>query len=112
MGPLTARANMRLIDYPRFRVVWPPSGQSLHGPFHTAPADLSDLLVTAMHYKLPRVREWEVAMITAADERRYLRILNVGDDEAFAIVFREFLLRHVGKSLHDIGELDVTFVFE
>ena len=98
---------MRLLDYPGLFGKWPPPAQTPAG----ASASLDhcqDTLAWAFHEVPNQPGFTRVRILTFFQGTLYMRELFVGD-EIFARVFCEFLNRQKGKTLRDIGEMDVTF---
>ncbi len=57
----------------------------------------------------PRARRTRVRIATVFEKRFCVRDM-ILEDEITARVFCEFLNKHSGKTMKDIGELDVTFL--
>lgn len=98
---------MRLLDYPGLLGKWPPPAQTAAG----APASLDhcqDSLAWAF-YEVPEHPGFtRVRILTFFQGSLFVRELFVSDD-IFARVFCEFLNRQKGRTIREIGEMDVTF---
>jgi hypothetical protein len=101
---------MKLIDYAGLYRKWPPPGRSLHGPQRPAPADCSDSLMIALHFSGIDSPEWDVVIVTELESERFARRISVGEDIIFAQVFAEFLRKQMGKTILEIGHMDVSFL--
>jgi hypothetical protein len=99
---------MRLLNYPGFLGQWPPPPRTAMGQ----PARLDhclDVLIRASWHRSnapPRTR----ARISTVFEKRYYVREMILPDEITTQVFCEFLNGHAGKTIKEIGELDVEFL--
>lgn len=99
---------MRLLDYPGLFRQWPPEA---HDPAEV-PVHLEhclDTLVLALAKISVEPRTVRIRILTEFHGILSMReIFNV--EETFARVFCDFLNRHRGKTIREIGEMDVRFL--
>jgi hypothetical protein len=96
---------MRLLDYPGLRGKWPPTAFDAEGAVgchHCLDTSIEVVVVPA-----PAESGFRVRISTSCEGKCYLRSLLL-DDPIFANVFREFIAKHQGKTIAEIGEVDVT----
>ena len=98
---------MRLLDYPGLLGKWPAPARS---PADAAPTlDHCEDSIAWAFFEPPKQPGFtRVCILTFFKGTLYVRELIVSDD-IFARVFCEFLNRQKGKTIRDIGEMDVTF---
>lgn len=99
---------MRLLTYPGFLGQWPPPSRTAVGD----PAHLDhclDVLIRAMCHRLNVPERTCLSISTVFEKHSHVREMILWD-EITAKLFCEFLNRHSGKTIKEIGELDVTFL--
>ena len=107
-GPDDAQPKMRLLSYLGFLGQWPPPSRTATGQ----PARLDhclDTLVQATWYRSDLPERTRLSISTIFQKRRYVREMII-PDEITTKLFCEFLNKHSGKTIKEIGELDVEFL--
>ena len=99
---------MRLLDYLGLFGKWPPAA---HGPAgESVPLEhCLDTLVLAFTQPAVEPRRFRIRILT-----EFVGILSMREivdaEEIFALVFCGFMNKHRGKTIAEIGEMDVTFL--
>jgi hypothetical protein len=101
---------MTLQEHPRIMGRWPPSAGGISAISHFAPANCLDTLVHAQYLDGNTSGFPGIALKTVLENQEYVREIFVFDKE-FARALCKFLRRYKGKTIHAIGELDVTSEF-
>jgi hypothetical protein len=101
---------MKLLDYAGLPGKWPPPGHSLRVPARPAPEGCFDTLLVALHFRGVASPEWDVIILTELYEELFTRRISVGNNIFLARVFAEFLGKQRGKTIQEIGNMDVTFL--
>ena len=101
---------MKLTDYAGLPGKWPPPGRSLEVPLRSAPLGCIDVLLVANRFRAPLSKGWNISILTILGGERYVRRITLDADVIFATVFAEFLCRQRGKTIQQIGQMDVTFL--
>jgi hypothetical protein len=101
---------MTLQEHPRIMGRWPPNPGGISAISHFAPANCLDTLVDAQYLDGDRSGFPGIVLKTVIDEQKFVREFFVYDTE-FARALCKFLQGHKGKTIHAIGDLDVTSEF-
>jgi hypothetical protein len=99
---------MKLHEYPGLLGKWPPPAQTAGG----LPVVLDhclDVLLRAFCRSSSDSGHVRVDISTLFEKKYYVRQLLWGD-EISARVFCDFLNKHQGKTIKNIGEIDATFL--
>jgi hypothetical protein len=97
---------MRLLDYPGLFGKWPPPAHHEAGK----PAQLDHCIDVVVFAACPPIgRTNPIRILTVFKGVTYIREI-VGKDEEFAQLFCEFLNKQQGKTIREIGEMDVSFL--
>jgi hypothetical protein len=99
---------MRILDYPGLYRMWPPAAHDPAG--ESVPLEhCLDTLVLAFAQSAAEPRRFRIRILT--EFRGILSMREILDaEEFFALVFCGFLNKHRGKTIAEIGEMDVTFL--
>ena len=106
--PSTNQIPTRLLNYPGLSHKWPPPACNPAGE----PVDLehcSDRLASAFYEPSAGAGPMRIRMVTHHRGFFFLREI-IDAEEAFAKVFCEFLNQRRGKTIREIGEMEVTFL--
>jgi len=99
---------MRLVDYLGLFRNWPPTAHDAAGvPVHSE--HCLDTLVLAFTQLKAQPRHIRIRILTEFQGVLSMREI-VDSEEIFAQVFCNFLNKHRGKTIGEIGELDVAFL--
>ena len=87
---------------------WPPNYGGLPSSSHSGPSDSLDALVSAHFLDRPELGISGIALDTTIQDEHFVREI-VLFDKQFARALCKFLNGHAGKTIYEIGRLDVTF---
>jgi len=99
---------MRLLSYLGFLGQWPPPSRTATGQLARLDHCLDTLTRAAWHRSNAPERT-RLSISTIYGKRHYLREMTL-PDEITTKLFCEFLNKHSGKTIKEIGELDVEFL--
>ena len=106
-GPDDAQKKMRLLSYLGFFGQWPPPSRTATG--QPALDRCLDTLVQATWHRSDVPDRTRLTISTTFETRQYVREM-ILTDEIVTKLFCEFLNKHSGKTIKEIGELDVEFL--
>jgi hypothetical protein len=97
---------MKLLDHPGLFGLWPPPAHDDAGKT----VQLEHCLDVLVFATCPPIKGANpIRILTAFERLVYIRQI-VGKEEIFARVFCEFLNEQQGKTIREIGEIDVTLL--
>ncbi len=101
---------MKLINYPGFFGMWPPPAHDLAGE----PVQMEhclDILVSASRISVPQHdKHFHIGILTEFKGVLQMREIIVDVEDIFARILCGFLGKQRGKTIRDIGEMDVSFL--
>jgi hypothetical protein len=99
---------MRLLDYLGLFRKWPPAAHDPAG----MPVDLEHCLDTlVLAFTQPALKPRLIRIRILTEYQSVLSMREIADaEEVFALVFCGFLNKHRGKTIGEIGEMDVAFL--
>jgi len=100
---------VRLLDYPGLSGQWPPPPQAASGEGAQLDHCLDVLIQASWRRRSIVPEQTHVRIATKFEGLYYVRDLTL-TDEVTTIAFCEFLNRHAGETIQEIGELDVKFL--
>ena len=102
------RYSMQLREHPSLMGRWPPRSGGLAPTPRAGPADCLDILVEANVLEKPQLGISGIILATTVKDEHFVREI-VLFDRLFARALCKYLNHHAGKTIQDIGRLDVTF---
>jgi hypothetical protein len=102
------RAKVALQYHPKLRDVWPPEPGGAFAPGASFPIDGSDVLERVFFYAPVRQAKANVSLKTVYKGQYHTRDLLI-DDANFAERLASFLREQVGRTIADIGKLEVDY---
>ena len=103
-----AQNKMQLLSYLGFLGQWPPPSRTPTGQLARLDHCLDTLTRAAWHHSDAPART-RLSISTTFEKRCYMREM-ILTDEIVTKLFCEFLNKHSGKTIKEIGELDVEFL--
>jgi len=104
-----ARPKVILRNHPQLRDQWPTEPGGAFRPGYRSPEGGIDILEQVLYYAPVANAKANVALLTKYEGQQFTRDL-LFDDPAFASRFVSWLRQHIGRTIHEIGELDIDLV--
>jgi hypothetical protein len=102
------RAKVALQYHPKLRNIWPPDPGGAFAPGTTIPIDGSDVLERVFYYAPVGQAKANLSLKTVYQRQYHTRDLLI-DDANFAERLASFLREQVGRTISDLGKLEIDF---
>jgi len=102
------RAKVALQYHPKLRNIWPPDPGGAFAPGAAIPIDGSDVLERVFYYAPVAQAKANVSLKTVYKGQYHTRDLLI-DDANFAERLALYLREQVGRTIADLGKLEIDF---
>lgn len=101
-------ANIPVHKHPLLRDQWPPDPGGAFNKSYVAPLDGLDVLEQVYYYAPVGDEKANVALLTRYGGHQHTRDILLSDP-AFASKLASWLRQHIGKTIQQIGNLEINF---
>jgi len=104
--PSLQRVQLRL--HPKLRDMWPPEPGGAYQKGGRVPLDLKDVLTQVFYFAPVERAKADVSLKTSYEGAYHTRDILL-DDPNFARILADRLRKEIGKTIEQIGQLEVDF---
>lgn len=93
--------------HPKLRDIWPPEPGGAYRPTYRSPEGGTDILEQVFYYAPVDAAKADIALRTRYEGQEFTRDLLL-EDEAFASRLAAWLRQHRGRTIQEIGDMELA----